>query len=104
MGTAQTLFEEVVQGGATGNHMITRGPDRKWPEICSVHGRKCIPSFFSYNSSNTVVQVPWLPEVAEGHVTPFGVPLSVRMRNRKFRNIRTSGTFWPEVTLWNVTP
>jgi hypothetical protein len=29
--------------------------------------------------------------------------LDVRMRNRKFRNIRPSGGFWPEVTLWSVT-
>ena len=35
---------------------------------------------------------------------PCGVPLGVRMRNRKLGNIRPSGAFWPEVTLWNVTP
>jgi hypothetical protein len=31
-------------------------------------------------------------------------PLDVRMRKRKLRNIRPSGAFWPEVTLWSVTP
>jgi hypothetical protein len=31
----------------------------------------------------------------------FGVSLGVH--NRKLRNIRPSGAFWPEVTLWNVT-
>ena len=39
----------------------------------------------------------------ESDVTPKGVPLCVRMCNRKLRNILPSGTFWPEVTLWNVT-
>jgi hypothetical protein len=34
---------------------------------------------------------------------PFGVPVGVRMHNQKLRNIRPSGVFWPEVTLWNVT-
>ena len=30
-------------------------------------------------------------------------PLGVHIHNRKLRNIRPSGAFWPEVTLWNVT-
>ena len=34
---------------------------------------------------------------------PFGVPFGLRIRNRKLRNIRPSGAFWPEITLWNVT-
>ena len=36
------------------------------------------------------------PIVTECHVTSFGVPLGARMRNRKLRNIRPSGTFSPE--------
>ena len=28
------------------------------------------PGLFSYYNSSTVVQVPWLPEETEGHVTP----------------------------------
>ena len=51
-----------------------RDPDRKWPEVCSAHAR-IFPALFSYYSSstkyNTVVQVPWLPEVTEGHVSPW---------------------------------
>jgi hypothetical protein len=35
--------------------------------------------------------------------TMHQISLSVRMRNLKLRNIRPSGAFWPEVTLWNVT-
>ena len=46
----------------------------------------------------TIVQVPWLPEVTEGHVTPKEVPLGACIRNRKLRNIRPSGDFSPEVT------
>ena len=44
-----------VCGGATGGHVTGSGPDRN---------RKC----------NTVVQVPVLPEVNEGHVTHSGFP------------------------------
>jgi hypothetical protein len=36
-------------------------------------------------------------------VTPKGIPLGVCMGNRKLRNIRPSGAFWQEVTLWNIT-
>jgi hypothetical protein len=36
------------------------------------------PAFFSYYNGSTkcstVVQVPWLPEVTKGHVTPSGFP------------------------------
>ena len=79
MGTAQLAFREVT---GTGNH----GRDR-------VRMRNNLPRFFSYYSSSTVVQVPGLPEVTKGHVTPFGVHLGVRMRNWKLRNIRPSGDF-----------
>ena len=45
--------------------------------------------------SGTVV--PWLPGVTSSPIVtprdPEGVPLGVRMRNRKLRNIRTSGAF-----------
>jgi hypothetical protein len=33
-----------------------------------------------------LVVVTWLPDVTKGHLTLFGVPLDVRMRNRKLRN------------------
>jgi hypothetical protein len=42
------------------------------------------PFFPRFIFTIAVVQVPWLP-VTEGHVTPFGVSLGVRMRNRKLR-------------------
>ena len=101
-------------GGATGSHVTGRdvrhvtgrhipecGPDQKWPEACSAHARLS-PAFFP---TIAVVQVPGLPEVTKGHVNPSGLPWNdVRMRNRKLCNIRLSGAFWPEVTLWNVTP
>ena len=93
---------------------------RKWsrayaqPEVTGSHGSMfCAcpafsPSFFSYYSSSTkgsmvVVQVPGLPEVTKGHVTPERNSLGVRMCNRKLCNIRPSVVFWPEVTLLNVT-
>ena len=58
------------------------GPfDRKWswPEVCSAHA----PFFF-------LVVVTWLPDMTEGHLTSFGVPLGIRMRNRKLCNTRSS--------------
>ena len=58
------------------------GPfDRKWswPEVCSAHA----PFFF-------LVVVTWLPDVTEGHLTSFGVPLGVLMRNRKLCNTCSS--------------
>jgi len=56
--------------------------------------RNRFPRFFlTIVVVQNVVQIPWLPEVTEGHVTPKGVPLGVRMRNRKLCNIRPSGAF-----------
>ena len=40
------------------------------------------PALFSYYNSSTVVQVPWLPEVTKGHVTPKGWKC-VSIGNRK---------------------
>jgi hypothetical protein len=49
MGTDKVALEVVVRGGgATGCDLSS--------------SRKC----------NTVVEVPWLPEVTKGHVTPSG--------------------------------
>ena len=57
-------------------------PEVTWPEVMSVTWPEVTP-------------VTW-PEVAP--VTwPFRKNV-LRMRNRKLRNIRPSGTFWPEVT------
>jgi hypothetical protein len=57
------------------------GPDRKSPESTlngtgshesdRVRMRNHFPRFFL----TIVVQVPWLPEVTEGHVTQKGIPL-----------------------------
>ena len=57
--------------------------------------------YYSSTKCSTVEQVPWLPEVTEG------VPLGACMSYRKLRNIRPSGSFWPEgtspkVTSWTV--
>jgi hypothetical protein len=80
-----------------------------WPEVCSAHAQillvlfsrafSGLPCFFLTIIVVQVVQVPWLPEVTEGNVTPKEFPWKgVRMQNRKLRNIRPSGAFW------NVTP
>jgi len=83
------------------------GPDRKWRNrkyFLRMRNRYILSYYYSNSTKcSTVVQVPGLPEVFEGHVTPKGGWKGVRMRNRKLRNIRPCGAFWPEVTLWNVT-
>jgi hypothetical protein len=66
------------------------------------------PALFSYSSSSTkcstVVQVPWLLEVTEGHVTLKRFPWKgVRMCNQKLRNIRHIGAFSLKKTSSNVT-
>ena len=65
----------------------------------------CLAFSSYYNSStkcSTVVEVPWLPEVNKGHVTPSGFPVGVRMHNGKLRNIRPSRAFLPEVPPWGA--
>ena len=71
----------------TGINLTGRCPDwnrksHKWSRAHS-SSTKC----------STVVQIPWLLEVTKGHVIPKGVPLGVRMRNRKLRHICPSGAF-----------
>jgi len=54
------------------------------PFLFRVRACATVSRVFSYSSSSTVVQVPWIP-VTEGHLTPSGIPLGVRMRNRNLR-------------------
>jgi hypothetical protein len=74
---------------------VTKSRDRKrpcpkwpWLEVGSAHAR-LFPAFFFF-----LVVVTWLPDVTKGHLTPFGVPLDVHMRNRKLRNTRSSTQCW----------
>jgi hypothetical protein len=70
--------------------------DRKWcqsrdrkrtcPEVALTGRRFCVCPAFS--RAFFLVVAPWLPDVTEGHLTPFGVPLGVR--NRKLCNTRSS--------------
>jgi len=94
------VLPEVALSGSDVSHMTGSGPDRKAGSD-RVRMRNRYILYYYYSSStkcSTVVQVPRLPEVTEGHVTTKVVPLGVRMRNRKLRNIRFSGSFSPEVT------
>jgi hypothetical protein len=94
----------VLCGGATGSGPYRKWRDRKWPEVTltrsdRVRMRNRYILYYYYSSSktcSTVVQIPWLPKVIEGHVISKGWN-GVRMRNRKL------WAFWPEVTIWNVT-
>jgi len=51
--------------------MSVTWPKSNWPEACSVHARFFPRAFFL---TRVVVQVPWLPEVTKGHVTPLRFP------------------------------
>ena len=71
------------------SHVTGRGTVRKWPcqEVALTGSRFCacptFPRIFF------LVVVTWLPDVTECHLTPFGVPLDVRMPKRKLRNTRS---------------
>ena len=69
-------------------------PDRERPEICYAHARP-FPAFFSYYGSSTNTMAARSDRMSRD---PFGIPLGVRMCNRKLSNIHPSGAFWPEVT------
>ena len=63
------------------------------------------PALFSYYSSSTVVQEPWLPEVTEGHLTPKGSLKGCAHAQppvARLRNIHYSGAFSLEMTSSNV--
>jgi hypothetical protein len=67
----------TLVGPLTGSDKVT------WPEVALTGSRFCACPAFSprfFLSSSTMV--------TEGQLTPFGVPLDVRMRNRKLRNTR----------------
>jgi hypothetical protein len=95
MGTAQVEFawEQWGVNGSGPDQKRRKLHDRKWR-----HGSMfcACPDFPRAFFLTIVVQVPWLPEVTEGHVTPKGFPWS--MRKRKLRNIRPSRAFSPVVT------
>ena len=81
----------VVYGDSSDSDMVL-------PEVCSAHARN-FPAFcFLTIVVQNVVQVPWLPDVTEGHMTPKRVPLGARMRNRQLRNICPSRGCSQEVT------
>ena len=118
MGTAQLIFAEVLWGateshvtgsdmtGSDVSHMTgscsisaLEGPfGRRWrqsrdwkrpcPEVALTGSRFCACTAFS--RAFFLVVVTWLPDVTKGHLSPFGVPLGVRMRNRKLHNTRSS--------------
>ena len=73
---------------------VTKSHDRKWPcpEAALIGSRFCACPAFS--RVFFLVVVPWLPDVTEGHLTPFGVHLGVRMRNQKLCNTRSSKQCW----------
>ena len=57
------------------------------------------PHFFSYYSSTKCSTSTMATGCDQGHVTPKGVPLGVRMCNRKLHNIPPSRAYSPVVTL-----
>ena len=63
---------------------VTKSRDwkRPCPEVALTGSRFCACPDFP--RAFFLIVVTWLPDVTEGHLTPFGVPLGVR--NRKLRN------------------
>jgi hypothetical protein len=74
-------------------------PDRKQPrpdpEVRVSRLFLRFPALFSYYSSSTSTMATGSDIMLRD---PFWVPLGVRMRNRKLRNIRPNGTFSHEMT------
>ena len=68
---------------------VTKSRNRNWPcpEAVLIGSRFCACPVFPRVFS--LVVVIWLPDVTEGHLTTFGVPLGVRMRNQKLYNTRS---------------
>jgi len=114
-----------VRGGGATEAALTRsdvtGSDRRSHDPEGVPLEGCAyaqpevaqyPALFSYYSSSTkcststmatgsdVSQVTpkGIPLGGSCSISPAGVPLGARMRNRKLCNIRPSGAFSPEVT------
>ena len=81
MGTAQTTFVVERCCDATGSHVTGRGPDQ---------------------TRKYVLRIPCVFFLLTIVVVHSGVPLGVRMRNRKLRNIHPSGAFSPEVPPWGA--
>ena len=72
-----------------------RDPPRGFPWVCT-----CATGSYAISILVVPFYRKWRykrhPVVTECHVTSFRAPLGARMRNRKLRNIRPSGAFWPE--------
>jgi hypothetical protein len=87
---------------ATGNHVTgpdrksrnRNGPNRKWSRA---HAQPVHVVLLQH------VSLRMTDSATGSDMTSKGVPLGMRMRNRKLRYICPSGEFWPEVTLWNIT-
>jgi hypothetical protein len=99
----------ISGGGATRSDRM-RMRNRKWRKSRDVvtGSMFCACPVFSYYSNtkcSTVIQVPGLPEVTEGHVIPkrFHLGEVCACASRKWRNIRPSEDCSPEVTSSNVT-
>jgi hypothetical protein len=82
------LFQILCNKKLHGND-VTRGHNRKY--VLRMRNRYILYYYSNSTKYSTVVKVPWLPEVTKG------VPLGVRMRNRKLYNIHPSWTFWPDM-------
>ena len=89
----QSVSRSMLCACATGSYVISAlvWPfDRKWqsrnrkrhcPEVVLTGSRFCACPIFSHVFF--LVVVTWLPDVTNGHLTSFGVPLDVRLRNTR---------------------
>jgi hypothetical protein len=99
---------------ATGSRAISviiRPFDRKWrqscerkrpyPEVALTGSRFCACPAFS--RAFFLVVVPWLPDVTEGHLTPFGVPWVCATGSCATPVVVVNNVGW-ECSLWRLRP
>ena len=111
---SDALSESIFCACTTGSCAIFAlvGPfDRKWrqsrdrkrpcPEVALTGSRFCACTAFS--RAFFLVVVPWLPDVTEGHLTPFGVPSGVRNRKLCTPVVVVNNVGWG-CSLWRPHP
>jgi hypothetical protein len=99
----QYSWTPISGGGATRSDRVCMC-NRKWRKSRDVVTGSMLCAY-SNTKCSTVIQVPGLPEVTKGHVTPKGFHLGemYACATRKWRNIRPSEDFKPLVMSSNVT-
>ena len=124
MRTDKVAFEGVLWGGATGSHMTGSDVNHvPCPEVCSAHAQTEVVQYPpkwglfdrkwqsrdrkwscpAFSRAFFLVVVPWLPDVTEGHLTPFGVPWVCATGSCATPVVVVNNVGW-ECSLWRLRP